>query len=209
MFEVFVTAYSAVFIAEIVGDKLLYTSGVLATRYSWGAVVTGMALAFMAKMSVAVALGAAIGDLLPKWLVAALTAVSFIGVALAMWRKPDVREPKEKDTRILRGAGVAFATIFLSEWADKGMLTAGAMAATAAASAEARHMTRFNIAMVVWIGAVLAMVTKGALAVTLGHGIRQWIAEKVSPRYVRYAAVAAIVVLGALATLEVLGILED
>lgn len=209
MFELFASAYGAVFIAEIVGDKLLYTSGVLATRYHWASVVTGMALAFMAKMSVAVAVGAAIGDLLPKWLVALLTAVSFIGVALAMWRKPDVREPKEKDTRILRGAGVAFATIFLSEWADKGMLTAGAVAATAAASAQGHEMTRLTAAMVVWVGAVLAMVTKGALAVTLGHGIRRWIADKVSPRYVRYAAVAAIIVLGTLATLEVLGIVVD
>ena len=34
MFEIFLTTYGGVFIAEIVGDKLLYTSGVLATRYS-------------------------------------------------------------------------------------------------------------------------------------------------------------------------------
>src|SRR4051812_35409567 len=123
MFEVFVTTYGGVFLAEIVGDKLLYTSGVLATRYHWGGIVTGMALAFMAKMAVAVAVGAAVGKFLPPWLVALLTAVSFIGVAVSMWRKPDVRTPKEKDARILKGAAVAFATIFLSEWGDKGMIT--------------------------------------------------------------------------------------
>jgi len=210
MFEIFATTYGGVFIAEIVGDKLLYTSGVLATRYSWGGVLTGMALAFMAKMSVAVAVGAAIGTLLPKWLVALTTALSFVGVAIAMWRKPDVRAPKEKDTRILKGAAVAFGTIFLSEWGDKGMVAAGLFAATWVTPADAHPtLTRSTAAMLVWGAAVLAMVTKGSLAVTLGHGIRQWIAEKVSPRYVRYAAVAVIIVLGILCVLEVLGILVD
>jgi putative Ca2+/H+ antiporter (TMEM165/GDT1 family) len=210
MFEIFASTYGGVFLAEIVGDKLLYTSGVLATRYSWGGVLTGMAMAFMAKMAVAVAVGAAIGNLLPKWLVALTTALSFVGVAVAMWRKPDVRAPKEKDTRILKGAAVAFGTIFLSEWGDKGMVTAGLFAATWVTPAEPTHaMARSTAFMVVWSAAVLAMVTKGGLAVTLGHGIRQWIAQKVSPRYVRYAGVVAIVVLGILCTLEVLGILVD
>ena len=43
MLAIFFATYAAVFIAEIVGDKLLYTTGVLATRYRWGAVVIGMA----------------------------------------------------------------------------------------------------------------------------------------------------------------------
>jgi putative Ca2+/H+ antiporter (TMEM165/GDT1 family) len=209
MFEVFVTTYGGVFLAEIVGDKLLYTSGVLATRYHWGGIVTGMALAFMAKMAVAVAVGAAVGKFLPPWLVALLTAVSFIGVAVSMWRKPDVRTPKEKDARILKGAAVAFATIFLSEWGDKGMITAGTWAAAWVASSDTLHLSRGQISMIVWGGAVAAMVTKGSLAVTLGHAARQWIATRVEPRYVRYAAVAAIVVLGILCVLEVMGILTD
>ena len=41
MLEVLLATYTAVFVAEIVGDKLLYTSGVLATRFRWGAVVSG------------------------------------------------------------------------------------------------------------------------------------------------------------------------
>lgn len=209
MFEVFAATYGGVFIAEIVGDKLLYTSGVLATRFHWGGVVTGMALAFMAKMAVAVTLGAAIGKFLPPWFVALLTAVSFIGVAIAMWRKPDIRTPKEKDSRILKGAAVAFATIFLSEWGDKGMISAGTLAATWVSSSASLGATRTHVALVVWSAAVLAMVTKGGLAVTLGAAAREWIATRVQPRYVRYFAVAAIVVLGILCVLEVMGILVD
>src|SRR4029450_2504952 len=209
MFEVLATTYSGVFVAEIVGDKLLYTSGVLATRYPWGGIITGMALCLLVKCRRAGALGAAIGKFLPPWFVALLTAVSFLGVAIAMWRKPDVRAPKEKDSRILRGAIVAFATIFLSEWGDKGMISAGTLAAAWVASSDTLHLTRTQVAMVVWVGAVAAMVPKGPPAVTLGHAARQWIATRVEPRYVRYAAVAAIIVLGILCVLEVLGILVD
>jgi len=209
MLEIFTATYGGVFVAEIVGDKLLYTSGVLATRYPWASVLTGMTAAFMAKMAVAVAVGATIAEFLPTWLIALLTAVSFIGVAIAMWRKPDVREPKEKDTRVMRGAGVAFLTIFLSEWGDKGMITAGALSATWVAAAAGKGVTTTSAATVVWIAAVLAMATKGGLAVTLGHGIRTWIATRVQPRYVRYASVAAIIILGLLAVLEIVGLLEE
>ena len=130
MLAIFFATYAAVFIAEIVGDKLLYTTGVLATRYRWGAVVIGMALAFCCKMAAAVAIGAAVATLLEhyRWVVALLTAASFVLLALTMWRKSDVRQPKEKDTRILQGSMVAFATIFFSEWFDVGMQAAGTMA---------------------------------------------------------------------------------
>jgi putative Ca2+/H+ antiporter (TMEM165/GDT1 family) len=209
MLEIFMTTYGGVFLAEIVGDKLLYTSGVLATRYRGGPIVCGMTLAFMAKMSVAVAAGVLVGKLLPVWLVALLTALSFVGVAIAMWRKPDIRAPKEKDSRILRGAWIAFLTIFLSEWGDKGMLSAGTWAAAWAAAPPSHGLARNAVATLVWLAAVLAMVTKGALAVTLGAGVRLWIANRVSPRYVRYFSVAAIAVLGLLCVLEILGIVTD
>jgi putative Ca2+/H+ antiporter (TMEM165/GDT1 family) len=211
MLAIFLATYGAVFIAEIVGDKLLYTTGVLATRYRSAAIICGMAVAFMLKMSVAVAVGDAIARL-PRWLVATVTAASFIGVAFTLWRKADIRKPKEKDTRILQGAMVAFATIFFSEWGDVGMVMAGTMAAKfvwSARAIETATMSHATAALIVWLGAVSAMVTKGGLAVTLGAGVRLWIAERVSPRVVRYVAVAALLVLGTLSVLETLGILAD
>jgi putative Ca2+/H+ antiporter (TMEM165/GDT1 family) len=138
-----------------------------------------------------------------------LTAGSFIGVAIAMWRKPDVRTPKEKDTRVLRGAAIAFATIFFSEWGDKGMTTAGVWAAAYVSGATTRGLNRTSVALLVWVAAFLAMVTKGGLAVTLGASVRTWIGTHVQPRHVRYGAVAALVVLGILSVLEVTGILVD
>src|ERR1700730_6228868 len=87
MAPLFFATYGAVFVAEIVGDKLLYTTGVLATRYRTVPIMIGMALAFMLKMAVAVKVGEAIGKL-PPLVVASVTTMSFIGVAIAMWRKP-------------------------------------------------------------------------------------------------------------------------
>ncbi len=212
MLTIVLTTYAAVFIAEIVGDKLLYTTGVLATRYRWGAVVIGMALAFACKMAAAVAIGAAVATLLEhyRWVVALVTGASFVALALTMFRKSDVRNPKDKDTRILQGSMVAFATIFLSEWFDVGMQAAGTMAVTYVWSTNRPgEVSVMNAAVLVWIGAVGAMITKGGLAVAFGASVRNWIAERVDPRVVRYVAVAAILVIGTLAVLETLGYIVD
>lgn len=204
MLTIFAATYAAVFVAEIVGDKLLYTTGVLATKYRSVSIVFGMALAFMCKMAAAVAAGGAVARL-PRPLVAAVTGISFIGVAYTLWRKPDIRKPKEKDSRVLHGATVAFSAIFFSEWGDVGMVTAAAMAARFVAPASLKLTT----GIVVWLGAVTAMVTKGTLVSFLGAGIRVWIAERISPRTVRYVGTAVLLVLGVLSVLETLGILTD
>src|SRR5437763_4681009 len=159
MIAILIATYGAVFVAEIVGDKLLCTTGVLATRYRTIPVMIGMLIAFMAKMAVAVAVGSAISKL-PPLLVAALTSLSFIGGAITLWRKPVERMSSEKDRRASRGAMVSFAAIFFSEWGDVGQITAAAMAA------------RFGAPLLVWTGAVAAMVTKGALAASIGAGVR-------------------------------------
>jgi Ca2+/H+ antiporter, TMEM165/GDT1 family len=191
MIAILIATYGAVFVAEIVGDKLLYTTGVLAMRYRTVPILIGMLIAFMGKMAVAVALGRAISKL-PPLLVAALTSISFIGVAITLWRKPLERASFEKDRRASHAAAVSFAAIFFSEWGDVGQITAATMAA------------RFGAPLLVWTGAVAAMVTKGALAASVGAGVRQWIVERVPPKVVRYAGVSALLVLGALSVLETL-----
>jgi Ca2+/H+ antiporter, TMEM165/GDT1 family len=190
MIPVLFATYAAVFVAEIVGDKLLYTTGVLATRYRTVPIMIGMLTAFMAKMAVAVVVGNAISKL-PPLAVAALTSVSFIGIAITLWRKP-VERTVEKDNRASRAAMVSFAAIFFSEWGDVGQITAATMAA------------RFGAPLLVWFGAVAAMATKGALAASIGAGVRQWIVSRISPKIVRYAGVSALLVLGILSVLETL-----
>src|SRR2546421_10910603 len=83
---IFFATYGAVFIAEIVGDKLLYTTGVLAARYRTAPIMIGMAAAFMAKMGVAVLFGEGISKL-RRFLVAAVRAASFVGGGIGLWRE--------------------------------------------------------------------------------------------------------------------------
>ena len=192
MLPIFFATYGTVFAAEIVGDKLLYTTGVLASRYRTVPIMIGMAAAFMAKMGVAVLVGEAVSKL-PKLLVAAITAISFVGVAITLWRKDDqYREERDKH-RLHKAAMISFAAIFFSEWGDVGQVTAAAMAA------------KYHIAWIVWLGAVSAMITKGSLAAFLGAGIRRWIRDRVSPAVVRYVGVTLLLVLGSLSVIEVLG----
>lgn len=190
MIGLFLATYGAVFLAEIVGDKLLYTTGVLATRYRPMPIVIGATIAFMIKMGVAVAIGEAISHL-PPLLVATLTTLSFLGLAYTLWRKPV--EPKEvKDaTGSSKAAMVSFAAIFFSEWGDIGQITAATMAARFPSSP-----------ILVWLGAVSAMVTKGILAASLGAGVRGWIQRTFSPRTIRVGGVTVLLVLGLLAVIE-------
>jgi Ca2+/H+ antiporter, TMEM165/GDT1 family len=192
MLPIFFATYGAVFVAEIVGDKLLYTTGVLAARYRTVPIMLGMALAFMLKMGVAVVVGEQIGKL-PPLLVASITMLSFIGVAIALWRKDVERSEGRRSTAVGKAMMMSFAAIFFSEWGDVGQITAAAMA-----------VAHPGTPLVVWAGAVSAMVTKGALAATLGAGIRQWIVDRVSPKIIRYVGVAALLVLGILSVIETL-----
>ena len=190
MLPIFFATYGAVFVAEIVGDKLLYTTGVLAARYRTAPIMFGMAFAFMLKMAVAVAVGEAISKL-PPLLVAGVTALSFIGVAIAVWRK-DERRAAQKEVSAPKAAMVSFAAIFFSEWGDVGQITAAAMSA------------KYHIPMLVWAGAVAAMVTKGILAASIGAGARGWIQAHVPPKIIRYGGVAVLLLLGILSVVETL-----
>ncbi len=189
----FLTTYGAVFVAELVGDKLLFTTGVLSTRYRSAPIMLGMGVAFMLKMGVAVLVGDVISHL-PRWLVAAVTTAGFAGVAYTLWRKPDVRPvetPEHDKERGSAAAFISFATIFVSEWGDVGQITAAALAA--------KYGTQLSV---IWLAAVAAMATKGVLAAFLGAGVRQWIRDRIAPRTVRYVGVAVIGVLGVVTVVE-------
>jgi putative Ca2+/H+ antiporter (TMEM165/GDT1 family) len=193
---IFLATFGAVFIAEIVGDKLLYTTGVLAARYRTWPIMLGMALAFMAKMGVAVLVGEAISKL-PRMLVASITAISFLSIAVVLWRKSDRPSEAKEEHRAHKAAMVSFAAIFFSEWGDVGQVTAATLAA------------KYHLAVVVWLAAVAAMITKGSLATFLGAGIRHWIQDRVSPKVVRYVGVGLLLILGMFSVIEILFLRES
>ena len=191
MLAIFFATYGAVFVAEIVGDKLLYTTGVLATRFRATPIVIGVTIAFMLKMAAAVLVGTWISHL-PPLLVAALTSFSFLSVAFMLWRKPVTRTDSPDKGGGSRATAVSFATVFFSEWGDAGQIVAATMAA--------QHPSLF----VVWLGAVGAMVTKGLLAASIGAGVRRWIQDHLSPKVIRFAGVGALMLLALLSVIETL-----
>jgi Ca2+/H+ antiporter, TMEM165/GDT1 family len=191
MLAILLTTYAAVFVAEIVGDKLLYTTGILATRYHKVPILCGVALALMVKMGAAVAFGQAVARL-PLPVKAAATVLCFLGVAYTLWQKPDARPAESALDQSPKAAVVSFTAILFSEWGDVGQITAAAMAA------------RYDAPLIVWLGASAAMVTKGVLAAYLGAGIRASIQERISPRMIRYGGVSLLLILGALTLVETL-----
>jgi putative Ca2+/H+ antiporter (TMEM165/GDT1 family) len=191
MIAILFATYGAVFVAEIAGDKLLYTTGVLAARYRTTPIMCGMVIAFMGKMAAAVMIGTAITSL-PRFAIVIVTSISFLSVAIALWRKSAVQIESPEDHPASKAVIVSFTAIFFSEWADVGQVTAATMAA------------RFGSPFLVWIGAVCAMVTKGALAASVGAGIRERVRQHLSPKLLRVGSVALLLFIGFLSVLEAL-----
>ncbi|MDT5269632.1 MAG: Ca2+/H+ antiporter, family [Acidobacteriota bacterium] len=164
MLYLLLVSYSTVLVSELVGDKSIYTISSLATRFRPLYVFCGLAVAFMLKMLVAVLLGQVIATL-PASLVGGVSAVTFFVTALVIWsKKGDAASTrKESDLYYPKAALIAFAAIFFSEWGDVGQITAATLTA------------RYQMPLIVWLGASTALLTKGLLAVTLGRGLRRHI----------------------------------
>jgi len=183
MIALLLTTYGAVLVAELIGDKTLYTLGSLATRFRLGPILAGAAAAFVGKMLLAVVLGRALGAL-PAAVVATLSAVTFFAMAVILWRKKPREPPAEVAVASWsRATLISFAAIFFPEWGDAGQLSAAMLVA------------QYGAPLVIWTGATLAMFTKACLAVTLGIGLRRWVPRDV----VRVVSVLVCLAMGLLA----------
>jgi Ca2+/H+ antiporter, TMEM165/GDT1 family len=181
----FFLAYSTVLIAELLGDKTLYTLAALATRFRLLPIVAGAALAFALKMAAAVSLGHFIAGLPPR-LITTVSGVTFLAMAAGMlyrllWPK------RQRETNPPPSFGAAFATsfvaLFVPEWGDPGQLAAALLVAQGGAP------------LWVWVAGTLAMTTKAGLAGVLGAQLRRW----VPARAMRIASVVVFACLSLLA----------
>jgi Ca2+/H+ antiporter, TMEM165/GDT1 family len=192
VFPIFLTAFGAVFAAEIAGDKLLYTAAILATRYRASAVVLGIIAAFMVKMGVAVAVGRAIGNLHPAY-VAAATILSIAWVVSRLLHTADAkRAGTSVDLPDTEAVAVSFTTVSFAEWGDLGQITAATIAA------------QLGHPLVVWTGAVLAMTVKAALAVLVSARLARPMRARLSPDAMRAASVTILVAVGLWTVFETL-----
>ncbi len=187
----FFTTYGAVLVAEIAGDKLLYTTGVLATRFRALPIVSGVSIACVLKMACAVFLGSAISRIPPVWL-ALITLSSFGSIALVLFRAPPLATLPQGHVETPRALMLSFLAVLFSEWGDVGQITAAAMAA------------RFGSPIVVWLGAVSALITKGAIGALVGARLRTWVKGRQLPHVARVLGATAMLLIGLFSAFEMI-----
>jgi Ca2+/H+ antiporter, TMEM165/GDT1 family len=185
------TTFAVVLPAEL-PDKSLAASLVLGTRYRPLPVFVGVAAAFAVHVTVAVAVGGAF-SLLPERLVLLVAAALFAGGAglllLGRGEEPDEEAPAAtggSQAAPLRVALTAFGVVFLGEWGDITQVTTANLAA------------RYGDPLSVGIGALLALWTAAALALTPGRGL----VRRVPARLLRRLTGAVLAVLAVLTLVE-------
>jgi putative Ca2+/H+ antiporter (TMEM165/GDT1 family) len=191
--DVFLAAYWIVLIAELIGDKSIYTIASLAVRIRPKLVFLSLAVAFGGKMLVAVLLGKALVQMPAPW-TTVLSAVVFFSAAIFIWfKKPErVLSQPFRTTTGLRATAIAFASLFFTEWGDPGQISAAALT------------VQSQLPFATWLGGTLALMTKGAFAMTVGVKLRNWMPEKM----LRTLASASCCVLGVLAVRDAILLLS-
>jgi putative Ca2+/H+ antiporter (TMEM165/GDT1 family) len=184
------TVYVTVLTAELVGDKMVFTAAALTARAGPFPVLAGLVPAQLGKMIAAVLAGGFLSRL-PVPVIAILSAATFIGTAIALWRSEDEGRVSPVVAKYqasgVRTALVAFSSVFFSEWGDAGQVVAAALVA------------RYGMPLLVCGAATAALASKGVLAVTLGATLRRQL-----PR--RTVRVGAAAMCAALAVVSAIGI---
>jgi putative Ca2+/H+ antiporter (TMEM165/GDT1 family) len=177
-------AFWAVLIAELVGDKSMYALASLALRFRWSVVFAAFTVASAAKMMVAVLLCRAIMPFQGRWTYL-LSAVAFFVSAILIWvdEPPEIGQENTWRGGWSKGVLVCFGSFFFTEWGDPGQIAAAAL------------VLKSHLLLATWIGATMALMIKGAAALTLGLQIR----TRLPQRTLRILASGSCCVLGILA----------
>jgi putative Ca2+/H+ antiporter (TMEM165/GDT1 family) len=189
------SAFAAVFPAEL-PDKTMIATLVLVTRYRQPlAVWAGAASAFALHVVVAVVAGGVL-SLLPDAAVDVATATLFATGAVVLWRSSGRADPEEQvsvaaaaptDRRFAAAAVGTFGVVVLAEWGD---LTQLATASIAASTGQPVSVA---------IGALLALWSVAALAVTAGRVLADRLPLKLLQRFASlvFASLAVVTLAGA------------
>jgi len=176
-------AFWTVLVAELVGDKSIYTVSSLALRYRTLIVFVSLTVAFATKMSLAVLFGKSVMRFDSRWTDLLSACAFFLSAALVWSEEKEGSEEFSVPASWPRAAMIAFGALFFTEWADPGQISAAALA------------LKSGSPWAVWLGGTGAMVTKGVLAMTLGGKL----AEYFPRRTLRTLASACCALLGLLA----------
>jgi putative Ca2+/H+ antiporter (TMEM165/GDT1 family) len=175
--------FPVIFIGEL-PDKTMFANLLLASRGHPGRVWLGAASAFAVHATIAVTVGVALFEVLPRRAVDATVAALFLaGAAYAWWE--GAREPDRPvaGTVPRRGTTItAFVVIFLAEWGDLTQILTANLAA------------RYHSAPSVGLAAVLGLWAAAGVAVFGGAALTRLI----DVRTIRRLTAAILVVLAAL-----------
>lgn len=160
---VLLLAYWTILVAELVGDRSIYTVASLTLRFAWWQVLAGIGVAFALKMLVAVLLGNRLAHLSGRWLALLSAATFFVTSAFFLSRPADRTAAGSRGRRWPGAAAVSFAALFFSEWADPGQI--------AAAVLTAQH----KLPLAVWLGGMMALMTKSVIGMTAGVKLRDYL----------------------------------
>jgi putative Ca2+/H+ antiporter (TMEM165/GDT1 family) len=176
-------SFWTVFIAELVGDKSIYSVTSLSLRFRASAVFTGITIAFAAKMMIAVLLVRLLVQI--HFWTDFVSAVAFFVSAFLLWiKEPDpVRATGPAKPGWFKAVVVSFAALFFIEWADPSQVALAALS------------VRSHSLLAPWLGGTLAMATKGGMALAVGIKLR----DRISQKLLRAVATASFLVLGILA----------
>jgi putative Ca2+/H+ antiporter (TMEM165/GDT1 family) len=189
---VVLTTFVVIFPAEL-PDKSMFASLVLGTRFRPLPVFCGVAAAFAVHVVIAVSIGGVFA-LLPERLVLFVVAALFAGgAALLLLGKDDEEEEGAAeasvavaDQRPVRVALASFGVVFLGEWGDITQITTANLAA------------RYRDPVSVGVGALLALWSVAALAVTVGRGL----VKRIPTRLIRRLTAVVLAVLAVLSLVE-------
>jgi Ca2+/H+ antiporter, TMEM165/GDT1 family len=188
---VVLTTFVVIFPAEL-PDKSLFASLVLGTRFRPLPVFCGVAAAFAVHVVIAVTVGGVFVALLPERVVLFVAAALFAGGALLLLLgRDEAADPAEtvramSDQRPLHVVMASFGVVFLGEWGDITQITTANLAA------------RYHDPLSVGVGAVLALWSVSALALTVGRGLVQ----RVPTRLVRRLTGVVLAVLAVVTLVE-------
>jgi putative Ca2+/H+ antiporter (TMEM165/GDT1 family) len=188
--EVVLLAFWAVLIAELVGDRSMYALASLSLRFRWAVVFAAFTIANASKMAVAVLMAHVITRLELHWTYV-ISSVGFFISAIVIWldEAPEIAQAGGRQAAWPRGVLVCFCSFFLTEWGDPGQIAAAAL------------VLRFHLALAAWLGATLALMLKGGVAIAVGLQIR----DRLPLRTLRVLSSASCCILGILAIAEGVG----
>jgi putative Ca2+/H+ antiporter (TMEM165/GDT1 family) len=192
--ELFLSTYTVIFLAEL-PDKTIFATLIMATRKHPVGVFVGVAGAFLFQSIIAVLFGSVFA-LLPPLFVKLVAIALFFGFAGSMWFRKDEEDEEEKKELLSKtkrasfwkSASAAFGVIFIAEWGDLTQIATAALQA------------KYHNPVTILVAATLALWSVTAIAVVIGHRMKNLI----RPKLLRKFAALAFGLVGLVMLVEVL-----